>query len=188
MIQKLKYPLILLVFFSLFGCVHVISNKIKDQAVPELQLKQVSQNPDTFKGKTVIWGGEIVETVNQKDGISLVTIFQRPLTYNDAPDLTSESEGRFIIKSEKYLDPYAYRKGRKLTVGGVILGGENKREGDIDYWYTIISAKELYLWNESYYNNVRPFYDFYDPFWHYPYYPDHSHHRRHRLNVLPWPH
>jgi outer membrane lipoprotein len=187
MTQKLKYPVILVIFFFLFGCVHIISDKIRDQAVPDLQLKQVSLDPDSFKGKTVIWGGEIVETVNQKDGTSFVTIFQRPLNINDAPDLNTESEGRFIIKSDKYLDPYAYRKGRKITVGGVILGGENKREGEIDYWYTIVSAKEIYLWNESYYNDVRPFDDFYNPFWNYPYYYDHPHHQHHHNNRLPWP-
>ena len=195
MILKYKYIALMVVsllsFLLLSKCAHVMSDKVRGEAVPVLQLKQVSQDPESFKGKTVIWGGEIVATENQKDGTALVTIYQRPLTSYYAPDIYSDSEGRFILKTDKYLDPYSYSKGRKITIGGVILGGENKREGEIEYWYTAVSAKEIHLWDEAHYRNSDPFYYYNDPFWNCcPYYysrPPQRHNRPNRLDRIPLP-
>jgi len=55
-----------LIVFS--GCAHVISKDIRDKAEPSLTFEKVLQNPIAYKGKTVVWGGEIVETLNQKNG------------------------------------------------------------------------------------------------------------------------
>ena len=177
-------------FVFLPGCTTIMSEQIREQALPDLNLSKVMEKPDSFKGKTVIWGGEIVETVNQKDGTALVTVYQRPLTSYYAPDIYSDSEGRFLLKADKYLDPYAYRKGRKITVGGVILGGENRREGEIEYWYTVITAKEIYLWNESYYSSPDPVNYYNDPFRNccpYYYHPQPRHNRTNRLDRIPLP-
>ncbi|MBP1739994.1 MAG: outer rane lipoprotein Slp, partial [Deltaproteobacteria bacterium] len=58
-------------FVLLPGCAHVISKNLRAEADPTLSFSQVLQNPEPFKGKTVVWGGEVVETTNQKDGSTL---------------------------------------------------------------------------------------------------------------------
>jgi outer membrane lipoprotein len=184
MVQKIKWVLILL--WLPLGCA-VISQDIKSQADVLITFKQVSQNPEVYKGKTVVWGGEIIETTNQKNGTTLIEVFQRPLGWKDDPKLSAASEGRFLIRSDKYLDPYIYSKGRKITVGGEILGEVIKPLGKMDYHYPLVLSKQIYLWDESNYYNVYPYPYYYDPWWAYPYwgwpswrfYYHGHHHRRH---------
>ena len=88
--------ILLLSFFVLFsGCAHVISKDLRTKSDPSLTLSQVRQNLNTFKGKMVAWGGEIIETVNQQDGATQIEVFQRPLGWRGEPKETTASEGRF---------------------------------------------------------------------------------------------
>ncbi len=158
------------VFFLLLilsACAPVISKNLRDQTDPSLTFGQVIQNPDAFKGKTVIWGGEIIEATNEKDGSTIVEVFQRPLSWLDEPQDTAASQGRFLVRVEKYLDPYVYRRGRRVTVAGEILGEEVRPIGKMDYRYPLILSKELYLW--TYYDYPYAYYP--DPYYYgYPYY------------------
>jgi len=165
----------------------VISKDLRTSTDPSLTFRQVHGNSNTYKGKFVVWGGEIIETVNQKDGTTQIEIFQRPLGWRGEPDVTHVSDGRFLILADQYLDPYVYRRGRKITVAGEILGEKIKSLGDMDYRYPLLSSKQIYLWPEYYYYPY-PYY-YYDPWRYYPYYPrwwwgmgfhNHYHPHRHR--------
>lgn len=162
-------------FFLLSGCAHVISKDIRDKVDPSLTFEKVIQNPIAYKGKTVVWGGEIVETLNQKNGTTEIEVVQIPLDSSDAPKISNTSEGRFLILVNKYLDPYLYRKGRRITVAGEILGEKIQPLGEMDYRYPVISSKQIYLWEEYYYPPYPypyPYYypwGYYDPWWGYPY-------------------
>ncbi|MFH0976124.1 MAG: Slp family lipoprotein [Spirochaetota bacterium] len=175
----LKYSFIIIIFAFPFGCATVISQEIKSRTNPSLSFLDIARDAGSHKGRTVVWGGEIIECVNKQDGTSLLEVYQKPLDLNDAPDLSSESEGRFLIKSDKFLDPYAYRKGRKITVGGEILGEEIRQIGEVGYRYPVVLSKEIYLWRDTYFYDTP--YPFYDPWWGYPYrsypYYRHRHHR-----------
>jgi len=118
-----------------------------------------------------VWGGEIVQTVNQKDGTTLVEVFQRPLGWRGEPKGTRASEGRFLILAEKYLDAYIFRRGRKITVAGEIQGEKIRPIGEMDYRYPLLLSKEIYLWEEYYYHPIYTYYPyyFYDLWWDYPY-------------------
>jgi hypothetical protein len=41
---------------------------------PSLILREVIQNPNVYKEKMVLWGGEIPQTLPQKDGTTLIEI------------------------------------------------------------------------------------------------------------------
>ena len=92
-----------------------------------LNLKNI--NPNFYKGKSVVWGGEIIETENQKDGTTQIEVFQKPLGWGEEPKDTVDSEGRFLVIADKYVDPYLYQTGRKITVAGEIRGEEIKPLG-----------------------------------------------------------
>ena len=54
------------------------------------------------------------------------------------PKETLASEGRFLMLADKYLDPYVYRKGKRITVAGEILGEKTKPLGELDYRYPLL--------------------------------------------------
>jgi len=160
----IRWVLILLVFL-LSGCAHVISKELRIQSDPSLGFSQVRQNPNAFKGKMVIWGGEIIETVNQRDATTQIEVFQKPLGWRGEPRQTASSEGRFLILVNQYLDPYLYRTGRNITVMGEVLEGKIKTLGEMDYRYPLLSGRQIHLWQEYAY---APYpYDYYDPWWYY---------------------
>jgi outer membrane lipoprotein len=185
MAMRMKFfPLFFLALF-ISGCAHVISKDLKSHSDLSLTLSQVNQNPNAYKGKSVVWGGEIIETVNQKDGTTQIEVFQRPLGWRGELKETLASEGRFLILADKYLDPYIFRRGRKITVAGEIQEEKIKPLGEMDYRYPLLLSKQIHLWEEYYYYPVYyyPYY-YYDPWWGYPYgwwgfgyYYRHHHHR-----------
>jgi hypothetical protein len=113
---------LLLSLILLSGCAHVISKDLRTKSDLSLTLSQVRQNPESFKGKWVVWGGEIIETVNQREGTTQIEVFQRPLGWRGEPKETTASEGRFLILADQYLDPYVFRRGKKITVAGEMIG------------------------------------------------------------------
>jgi outer membrane lipoprotein len=147
---------VLLVVVLLQGCLPV-SKQLRAQADRMVTFRQVFQNPEAYKGKIVIWGGEIIETINQKDGTTLIVTLQHPLDWMEEPKI-QRTEGRFIILVEGYVDPYVFRRGRRITIAGEIIGRKAMRLGELEYPYPLLQSKEIYLW--------RP-YDYYPP----PYYP-----------------
>jgi outer membrane lipoprotein len=158
-----------LLIFLVSGCAHVISKDLRASSDLSLTLKQVLENPNAYRGKSVIWGGEIIQTVNQQDGTTQIEVFQRPLGWGEEPTNTVASEGRFLIIADKYLDPYLFQAGRKITVAGEIQGEQIKPLGKMDYRYPVLLSKQIYLWaNYYYYPYPYPYY-FYWPFLGYPY-------------------
>ena len=146
------------------GCVHVVPKQLREEVDPTLTFQQIFQNPSQYQGKTVIWGGDIIQTLNLRDGTTRIEVFERPLNWREEPKDTLSSGGRFLIRVEKYLDPYIYRRGMKITVAGVILGEETKPLGELDYRYPLLLSKQITLWEEY----VYPLF-YYDPWWGYPY-------------------
>ncbi len=169
MYRRLGRLLVFLIAILLVGCAPVISENLRKEADPKLPFGAVLQNPDAFKGKTVIWGGDIIETINQQDGSTLIEVYQRPVDWRGEPT-GSYSEGRFLVTVDQYIDPYLYSKGRQVTVAGEILGEEIKPLGQMDYRYPLLLGKQVYLW-PVYYNYPYPYYygpGYYNPWW-YPY-------------------
>src|SRR5262245_357636 len=59
------------------GCTHVISDTLRQQAQPPVPFAELRVNPEAFRGRTVIAGGEIIETVNLRDS-TRIEVLQRP--------------------------------------------------------------------------------------------------------------
>jgi len=153
----------ILLFILLQGCLP-ISKQLRTQADKKLTFQQVFQNPDAYKGKIVIWGGEVVETINQKDGTTLIVVLQRPLDWTEEPQFR-RSEGRFIILVQGYVDPYVFRRGRRITVAGEILGKKVMHLGELEYPYPLLLSKQIYLWGEYYYYPYPWYYPYWYPYW-----------------------
>ena len=129
----------------LVGCMHVISKETLKEVDRNVTFSQVLKDPDAYKGKTVLFGGAIIETKNFADK-SQIVVLQHPLDSRDRPVAGDVSEGRFIVAAPGFLDPAIYSPERKITVAGKAVGKEAYRMGDIKYTYPLIEKQELYLW------------------------------------------
>ena len=164
--------LLLFLAVLLSGCAHVISKDLREAADPGVTFREILKNPNAYKGKSVVWGGEIIETTNKQDGTTLIEVFQRSLNWREEP--TGSSEGRFLVRVGSYLDSYVYSKGRKITVAGELLGDEVRPLGEMDYRYPLVLSKQLHLW--EYYNYPSDYYSYpgwyynpWSPWWGYPF-------------------
>jgi outer membrane lipoprotein len=92
----------------------------------------------SHKGKTVIFGGVIVQARNVKTG-TLIEIDQKELDYWGKPRRTGRSGGRFIVLQPRHLDILVYAPGREITVAGEVAGTEEAT-------YPLINAREIKLW------------------------------------------
>jgi outer membrane lipoprotein len=144
----LPWFLTVMAMLLLGGCAHVISKQVLKEVDTKVTFAQVAKAPDAYKGKTVLFGGDIIETKNLPDK-TLIVVLQHPLGTRDKPAAGDVSEGRFIIQAPGFLDPAIYSPGRKITVAGKVVGKDVRPLGEIEYTYPIIEKRELYLWPEE---------------------------------------
>jgi outer membrane lipoprotein len=153
------------------GCGGVISKEIRGEAAPVKGLEDVRRDPGRYQGRTVILGGDIIAVENQKSS-TVLTVLDRPLNFRDRPQDSDASEGRFLVKVSRYLEPFVFAPGRTVTVAGTVAGTETFPLGKTTYVYVVLEAKQVYLWPKErhyfppYYDADSPWYPYgYDPFW-----------------------
>jgi len=152
--------------FLLNACAPVISTQLMEQVDRNLDYSALANRPDESKGKIVLLGGTIVQTV-PKPKETEIEVVQKQISSSGEPYLTDKSEGRYLVLVDRFLDPAIYRSGRDITVAGEVQGSVLRRLGEIDYRYPVIAARELYLWKKPFSQQPYPFYPY--PFG-YPYY------------------
>jgi outer membrane lipoprotein len=141
----LAWFLTIMALLLLVGCTHVISEETLKQVDMNATFAQVVKAPDAYRGKTVLFGGDIIETKTFADK-SQIVVLQHPLDRRDRPVAGDVSEGRFIILTSGFLDPAIYGPGRQVTVAGKVVGKERHPMGEIEYTYPVIEKQGLYLW------------------------------------------
>ena len=154
------------IFLGLFssGCATVISKEVINRANREISVSDVTKSPETYKGVSVVWGGEIVGATNRKEG-TLLEILQKPVDYTLRPEKVDESPGRFLAVHNGYLDVAIYEPGREVTVAGQIQGVRVLPLGEIEYTYPVIDVEEIHLWEPRKETAEYP-YGYY-PHWYY---------------------
>lgn len=150
----------------LSGCAHVISREMRNQAEKDVSFPQVFRDPDAYRGKIVIWGGKIIETLN-REGSTLIRILQIPLDFEGMPGDEETSQGRFLAQKTGYVDPEIYRRGRLVTVAGEVIGWQVEPLGAMEYRYPLVEVREIHLWRTHPYDcgpfgpPCGPWYDYY---------------------------
>jgi outer membrane lipoprotein len=132
----------------LSSCTCPISDVYRKEARPDVDFSSVHSNPAAYRGTLVIWGGEILRTVNS-EGKSDIIVLETPLDQWEKPVSDVHSRGRFIVQDNRFLDPAVFAKGRKITVAGVMIGEQRQRLGRTSYTYPLIRANQIHLWEES---------------------------------------
>ncbi|MDA8163775.1 MAG: Slp family lipoprotein [Desulfobacteraceae bacterium] len=136
----------LLLSLSLTQCASPIAKVYRQEAVTA-SFPSVLRNPENYKGDTVVWGGFIIETTPTKEGTS-ISILETPLGFRDKPQKSESTKGRFIVKTNRYLDPMIYSRWRKITVAGKVIGQEVKTNSKTGatYTYPVVQMEQLHLW------------------------------------------
>ena len=98
----------------------------------------INKNNATL-GKSVIWGGTILDIRNLKD-ITQIEILAYPLSSSHRPLLEKKPSGRFIIKQTGYLEASNYAAGKQLSVLGKISGQQSGKIGESSYTYPVIKC------------------------------------------------
>jgi outer membrane lipoprotein len=146
MSRPIVYAL-LLVCIVLFpaGCTTGISQKSRTQINYTGPFSAVQAQPETYTGKIVMWGGRIVENLPKGKAAELV-VLQLELKENGYPIESDKSEGRFLVRSDKFLDPAIYYEGALITVVGRLEGSETQNIGEMPYVYPVVSVIEIKKW------------------------------------------
>lgn len=138
-----------------------LPERVKNVPVTDVSYSQASRNLNKYDGASVRWGGVIVEVKNEQN-FTLLQVLSYPLNYYGNPDLGEPSEGRFVIKSPKFLDPAIYEEGRQITVAGTIKGDIEQVVDDKSLLMPLILSEAVYLWPAGYgYYGSR----YYMPYW-----------------------
>jgi outer membrane lipoprotein len=155
MVRRMRLYLLLFLSIFIFSCGPVVSEEIRAGADTSLTFKEVAQSPDTYKGKIVLWGGEIMQTLPHGDGTTLIEVLEWPLGWTERPRRTVSFQGKFLILLKEPLDSSLYRRGVRITVAGEIQGSmqgeEIKSVSDPTYRYPLLLSKEVHVWEHRSY-------------------------------------
>ena len=167
----MSFALYVMLFFVLggfTGCAPALSKQLREEAGKPIPFEALLRRTADYKGRIVIVGGYILETLNEPEG-SWLTVLQSPLDSQNRPESSDLSQGRFLVWSTEFLDPVVYSQERKITVGGQVIGSQQRKLGNLTYQYPVVEAKEIHLWAKEA-ECTGPFYDpWYYPWYRYPY-------------------
>jgi outer membrane lipoprotein len=135
-------PIFLVILLT--GCAHVVASDLRAQAEKDLNVEDLFANPTQYSGKTVMLGGEVINTVNLEDGTE-IEVLEKPLDSRGRPLNTDLSRGRFIVIHPDRLDPAIFAPGREITTVATVTGFELRELGETDYAYLKLEAKAVYI-------------------------------------------
>lgn len=167
MLRRLRCRSLWLIGVILGGCAlsePAFPPALQQQVEPTLTFAQVKETPDSYKGKTVMFGGEILEAKRLKEGTRL-EVLQLPLEAWGEPvrDLTA-SAGRFYAIQREFLDPATLPSHTRVTLIGDITGVTAGKLDEMDYSYPTVEIKSLKLWPKA--EPTAPvFRPYYGPYW-----------------------
>jgi outer membrane lipoprotein len=127
------------------GCASGVSREARSQITYQGSFSELQKAPDEYTGETVMLGGKVLRT-DASQGTSQIAVLQMPLKASHKPKDTDASEGRFLVRADRFLDPAIYEQGRPVTVVGRLSGKDVRSIGGFEYVYPVVDAIELKAW------------------------------------------
>jgi outer membrane lipoprotein len=150
--------LVVVLSLEVVGC---SSSPVK---VPETLNSQIDQNltfsevlasPDSYKGRLMLLGGEILKAKRLKGGTQ-VELLQLPLNKDQEPTTNlTRSQGRVLVLHQEPLDPATLTPGMFVTFVGEISGAITEKIDEADYRYPTLTVKHWYLWPPTTFDSRR---------------------------------
>ncbi|MCS6290823.1 MAG: Slp family lipoprotein [Nitrospira sp.] len=133
------------------GCAStsVIPESLEPQVDKAVTFSQVLEAPDSYRGKVVMWGGEVLKAKGMKGGTQL-EVLQLPLDDEQGPVTDRmESKGRFLALQHEFLDPATMTDGTRVTIVGEITGASVEKIDEADYRFPTLDVKHLHRWDST---------------------------------------
>lgn len=160
----------ILLIFLLTACTATTKPSIHAKSNNDISYEQVVQNVETYQGQMVRWGGMIGQVANYED-FSELTIVQFPLTRHGVPISTEQSAGRFIVRSEHFLDPLIFSPDKLVTIIGTVKTLQLQKVDQKMLTLPLISLDESHVWPQNNPTSSRTYNPKHDaPFLGYGYY------------------
>jgi len=153
------------------GCASTVPEPIRAPLADSPTLPQVREDPGTFVGERVRWGGTIV-AVENREQYTRLEVVARKLTTQGRPEEEDATPGRFLAILDGFRDPAVYGQGRAITVVGELEASQTHTIGEFPYRFPVVRVRSHHLWAKV--ETVReslppPWY--YDPWYYDPWYP-----------------
>lgn len=118
--------------------------------------REVVAAPDSYQGKVVVFGGEVLKAKRLKEGTQ-IELLQLPLDTRERPIRDrQQSQGRFLAIQPEFLDPATIAEGTSMTIVGELSMTKVEHLDDIEYRYPVLMVKYLQTWPMSSPESVRP--------------------------------
>lgn len=134
------------------GCAsnpEVVPDPLKSQIDTQVTFQEILQQPETFQGKLVVVGGEVLHAKRSTEATQL-EILQLPLDDSNRPSkIKTESQGRFLAFEQAFLDPATFPPGTRVTVVGEVTGSQTAHLDEMTYQYPTLAIKHLHVWNTA---------------------------------------
>jgi len=146
--KKILQALIIGVAVVAAGCATpVIPESLEPQVDKAVTFSQIVESPDSYRGKVVVVGGEILKAKALKGGTQL-EVLQLPLdSYQEPVTDRMESKGRFLALQKEFLDPATIAEGTRVTVVGEVTGSSVEKMDEADYRFPTLDVKHLHRWD-----------------------------------------
>lgn len=136
------------IILALCACAGGISKQSQSQISYFGPFLNVQQEPEKYRGETVMWGGKIIDTLPGGTSTELV-VLQLGLGRQNRPKDNDQSQGRFLVRSSQFLDPAVYAQGTLITVVGPVQGAETRPIGQMAYRYPVMDVIEIKKWEPA---------------------------------------
>lgn len=113
---------------------------------PSLTPEHVLDTASESVGKTVLWGGIILNTSNRADN-TLIEVLTYPLDRQHRPQRDLEPMGRILIENPGFLEPAIYAQGKLISVVGTLGSPVHGNIGMSSYDYPVVQAQQVHLWD-----------------------------------------
>jgi len=132
-----------------------IPETLNSQIDQNLTFSEVLASPDSYKGRLMLLGGEILKAKRLKGGTQ-VELLQLPLNKDQEPTTNlTRSQGRVLVLHQEPLDPATLTPGMFVTFVGEISGAITEKIDEADYRYPTLTVKHWYLWPPATFDNRR---------------------------------
>lgn len=141
------------------GCFaeRIIPESLESQIDRTVAFQDVLAAPDSYTGRVVVFGGEVLKAKRLKTGTE-IELLQLPLDKQERPSVDrQQSQGRFLALQPEFLDPATLVEGTKMTIVGEVSGAKTEHLDDVEYRYPVVIVKHLHIWSAQSTSYARPY-------------------------------
>ncbi len=139
----------LLAALTLTGCARVLPETALARVDSTIDFAALQSDPMPYRGKFVLLGGVILGLDTGKNDAT-VEILNWHLDRRGEPVAQDENGGRFLVRTDRWLDPAVYMPGRLITLVGRVEGVEVRELYGTDYRYPVVRLQENHVWDQPY--------------------------------------